>query len=222
MGQVVTRHVVELAGPAGAGKTTLAGVLVSGGEPIRLGVDAGRTELVTGTLSLGPVLAGARLSSSGRGWTRGEIRSLVYLQAWRHALADHRSGTYLLDHGPAFRLAFLAAHGPPMTRTPAFRRWWRGTAEAWAGLLDGVVWLDAPDAVLLDRIDARERSHRIRNAETETARAFLARYREAYEEVLDLFSRMDTPVLRIDTSARTPEELAATVRSSFLQQAGGG
>lgn len=218
----MTRRVVELAGPAGAGKTTLARALLSDDGRTRLGVETGRTGLMAGALSLGPVLAGARLSAGGRGWTEGELRNLVYLQAWRRELANRSSGTYLLDHGPVFRLAALAAWGPPMARTPVFRRWWTRTAQAWGRLLDGVVWLDAPDAVLIDRIDARERTHRIQNAEAETARAFLARYRDSYDDVLDLLSRTDTPVLRIDTSTRTPENLAATVRSSLLQEVGGG
>jgi hypothetical protein len=177
---------------------------------------------MAGTLSLGPVLAGARLSTGGRGWTAGEVRGLVYLQAWRRELANRSSGTYLLDHGPVFRLASIAAHGPPMARAPVFRRWWTRTAQTWGRLLDGVVWLDAPDAVLLDRIDSRARTHRIRHAEPETARAFLARYRDAYDVVLDLVSQTGTPVLRIDTSTRTPENLAATVRGSLLQEVGGG
>lgn len=218
----MTRRIVELAGPAGAGKTTLARALLSDDGRTQLGVEAGRIGSMVGALSLGPVLAGARLSTGGRGWTEGELRNLVYLQAWRRELASRSSGTYLLDHGPVFRLAALAAWGPPMARTPAFRKWWTRTAQAWGRLLDGVVWLDAPDAVLVHRIDSRERTHRIQNAEAETASAFLARYRDAYDDVLDLLSRMDTPVLRIDTSTRTPESLAATVRSSLLQEVGGG
>lgn len=218
----MTRCVVELAGPAGAGKTTLASALVSEGAQARVGVDSSRIDLAIGAFSLGPVLAGARVSTSGRGWTKGELRSLVYLMAWHRELASRSSGTYLLDHGPAFRLAVLAAWGPPMTRTPVFRKWWTRTAQAWGQLLDGVVWLDAPDAVLLERIDSRHRMHRIQNADTETAQAFLARYRAAYDAILVLFREAGTPVLSIDTSTGTPENLAARVRSSFLQEVGGG
>lgn len=210
----MTRCVVELAGPAGAGKTTLATALRP--EATRTGVDVGRLRLAAGLLSVAPVLAGARVSAPGRGWTTAELRSLAYLQAWRTKVAGRSSGVVLLDHGPVFRLAALAAFGPPMAGTGVFRQWCTRTAEAWAGLLDGVVWLDAPDEVLLSRIDARERHHRVRGADVGAARTFLARYRDAYGVVLDAVAQQGTPVLRLDTSTATPEELAAKIRETLL------
>ena len=207
-------RVVELAGPAGAGKTTLAEAMSSADPAVLAGLEVSRTRAAAGLVAAAPTLAGARVRSDGRWWTSSELRSLAYLHAWRGPLtkAQHR-GLVLLDHGPVFRLAKLAAYGPPMVRTPAFRRWWDRTLVDWATILDAVVWLDATDPVLLGRIDRRDRSHRMRGADLLDAELFLSRYREAYATILDQLARHGTPVLRLDTAEKTPEALSVTLRS---------
>jgi thymidylate kinase len=102
-----------------------------------------------------------------------------------------------------------------MVQTRPFRRWWTRTAEQWAGLLDAVAWLDAPDEVLLRRIDGRDRDHRVRGAGPDQAQAFLSRYRTSYRTLLDLLERAGTRVVSVDTSAATPEELALVVRQAL-------
>jgi cytidylate kinase len=212
----VSSLVVELAGPAGAGKTTLAGALRAIDTQATVGVDVGRARLVAGIASAAPHLAAARASARGRWWTSGELRSLAYLSAWRGPLADRRpDGSVLLDHGPVFRLAALAAYGPPMATTPAFEHWWRRSAKQWARLLDVVVWLDAPDAVLLRRVAQRDRDHRLRDAGPTAADEFFARYRSAYLRTLDVLTNEGTQLVRVDTSTGAPDELAQAVRHAI-------
>jgi shikimate kinase len=203
---------VELAGPAGAGKTTLAATLVAQGSGTLLGVDVRRLRTCLGLVRVAPVLLWGRVATRGRQWTKDELRSIAYLSAWRAPVAHGPGhGLVLLDHGPVFRLAMLAAVGPPMARGPVFLRWWRRTAVEWGRLLDGVVFLDAADAVLGERIDSRHRYHRVQSARRDEVETFLARYRESYARVLDLVAGTGTLVLRVDTSASTPEEIARVV-----------
>ena len=121
----------------------------------------------------------------------------------------------MLDHGPVFRLASLSAFGPPMAGTRPFDRWWTGLARDWGRLLDVVVYLDAPDRVLLRRIEARARAHRIRGSSEDDAAEFLARYRAAYRRTLDAVASSGARVLELDTSATSTKELTAVVEAAI-------
>jgi RecA/RadA recombinase len=204
----VTRRVVELAGPAGAGKTTLADTLRQQDERMQAGL-AGAAA----------TLARARLAAPGRWWTAGELRSIAYLRAWLGPAASRESDeTVLLDHGPAYRLAYLL-DGPPMAKTARFQSWWTRTGISWGQLLDAVIWLDAPDDVLIRRIDKRDRGHRIRGVGRDDAAAFLARYRAAYGAVLDVLGGAGTRIIRVDTST-APAAIGATVQARLDVLAG--
>ena len=206
--------VVELAGPAGAGKTTLARALVADSPATTTGVQVGPLGLAVGLASAAPQLTAARLSAPGRWWTRDELRSLAYLRAWRRAVREG-DGLLVLDHGPVFRLASLAAFGPPMAASRAFAGLRAGLAQDWGSLLDAVVWLDAPDDVLLRRIDRRAQQHRIQHVGPDEGATFLARYREAYRTTLALVADAGARVVEVDTAAASPAELAAELRSTL-------
>jgi hypothetical protein len=213
----VTRRVVELAGPAGAGKTTLADTLRQQDERIVVGLPVSRLGILAGLGGAAATLARARMAAPGRWWTRGELRSVAYLRAWQGPAAS-RDETVLLDHGPAFRLAYLL-DGPPMAHTASFQSWWTRTGVSWGRLLHAVILLDAPDDVLLRRIDERDRGHRIRGVGRGDGAAFLARYRAAYDAVLDVLGAAGTRVIRVDTST-TPEAIGAIVQARLDVLAG--
>ena len=207
----MTGRLVELAGPAGSGKTTLVTALCAADPTIRVGLRTGHGAVAAGLLAASPTLLRARTGAPGRWWTTGELRAIGYLAAWQRPAGHRPAGTTLLDHGPTFRLASLLVGGPPMVRTRAFHRWWMRTSVAWGLLLDTVVWLDAADEVLIDRIRERDRDHRVREASDEDAGHFLAGYRTAYDATLDVLLRTGMRVVRIDTSAAAPDVLAATL-----------
>lgn len=204
-------RLVELAGPAGSGKTTLATALRALDPATRVGLPAGRGAVTAALVGASPTLVRARAAAPGRWWTAAELRAVGYLSAWQRPAGRPRTGTTLLDHGPAFRLASLLVSGPPMVRTRPFHRWWSHTCVAWGLLLDTVVWLDAPDEVLIGRIRARDRDHRVRASSLEEAVDFLDSYREGYDATLDVLRRTGTRVLRLDTSTASPDELAAAL-----------
>jgi hypothetical protein len=220
----VSRLVIELAGPAGAGKTTLASALrVADTRGATIGVHVGRWGLAAGLASLAPGLTAARMSAPGRWWTRDELRDLAYLSAWRGLVSrgdggrgHHGQGLLLLDHGPVFRLTSLLAFGPPMVTTPSFERLWTGLAGDWGRLLDCVVWLDAPDDVLLRRIAGRAQQHRIRGAGVDEATRFLARYRAAYRTTLGVVTGGGVPLVELDTTSGPPEQLTADLLATVL------
>lgn len=207
-------RLVELAGPAGAGKTTLARALHQATPASRIGLEAGRVRIAGQLLRMAPALARARLTARGRWWSRDELRSLGYLTAWR---VDRHEGLELvvLDHGPVFRLATLLGTGPPMVRTPAFARLWLTLARRWADALDAVVWLDAPDHLLTARINGRSQQHRIQGASADDTADFLARARSGFRVVIDEVTRGPALLVRLDSMTSTPPELADRVREAL-------
>lgn len=210
-------QVIELAGPAGAGKSTLASHLARSPE-ITVGIPLRRIDMVHGVTASAGMLARARLDQRGRWWRRSELRSIAYLHAWRAALptASCTTSCLVLDHGPVFRLAALLADGPRMTRSAAFQRWWLQTGHRWAEHLDAVVWLDTDDDELQRRIDGRQQDHQLRGASATVTASFLDRYRDAFARVLTVVQDRGVQVLRVDSGAHTPADLQLLVHDAVL------
>jgi AAA domain len=218
----MTGGVVELAGPAGAGKTTVARALVRSLPGARLGSPPGRLATVRSVVTTAPVLLASRsVAAPGWWWSEAELRSVGYLLAWQRQLRDAVAGeALLLDHGPVFRLAMLVAGRSQALRHPVFGPWWWRTATAWGRLLDTVVVLDAPTDELIARIQARPREHRVRGADPRAAERFLDAYRVAFDQVLRVVSDEGTSVVRVDTAA-APEVVADSVRARLLVDTSG-
>jgi shikimate kinase len=203
-------ELIEVAGPAGCGKTTLVSSL-SSRLPIRPGVTPCDRSCIPVALRLLPLLpAGYVWGELRHGRIPPEmLRSMVYLESWlseRSRRAYHDSAPVLYDHGPFFRLATLQALGP---RGTGLRRWWESMRDAWSGAITLVVWLDAPDEVLLERIRTRDREHACKRMSDDEARAWLGRYRDAFDAALEVLEeRRPADVIRYDTSARSPGEIA--------------
>lgn len=222
----MARRIVELAGPAGAGKTTLAAALARHGRVelgLRLGGGERRRAHAAAALRFLPACL---RSGGGRRWfSADEVRAMGYLDAWyRRAVRDAAmGGTVLLDHGPVFRLALLDEFGPAATSDPAFRHWWDGAVRRWAGMLDVVVALDAADDVLARRIRARDQRHLVKDSTDEEIAAFLARYRAAYARVLDRLVEgaaqigSSLRVLPVTTDRETPAGVAERVCAALRE-----
>ena len=79
-----------------------------------------------------------------------------------------------------------------------------------------VIWLDAPDAVLLERIRAREQRHTIKEQSEQEACEVLARYRRSFERTIaECGAGRQPSVLRLDTSQASVEQIANSVLTAF-------
>lgn len=208
--------VIEVAGVAGSGKSTLAGVLC---DPRNNGVldDVFRFRDPRHMLLAGRSLP--RLSRLMKAWVSGsprptwtELKLLIYLQEWpRDILRRDLSGSRFLvmDQGPVYALARLGCLDPSITGTEPHGRWWTAMSDAWSSRLGAVVWLDAPNDVLLERVNERTQAHEIKGHSPQAAEDFVNRYRASYEEVLAAFAGAEGPaLLRYDTSSMGANEIA--------------
>lgn len=204
-------ELIEIAGPAGCGKTTLVDALTAR-IPTRPGVTECGRSCVPVALRLMPLLPVGYLWTEllhGR-FPRDTLRSMVYLEAWLLDRSRSESGDALptlYDHGPFFRLATLELFGP--RGGAGLDRWWGSMREAWSDAMTLVVWLDAPDEVLLERIRTRDRDHACKQMSDAAARTWLGRYRAGFESALAVLEeRRPADVVRYDTSDKSPDEIA--------------
>lgn len=208
-------RIIELVGPAGAGKTTVLGSLTRRDPRIRAEIAVARfdnaTALAPRALTMVPVALDLALRAPRFLWDNARhIARLEGLDAVVRAPLIASDTVLALSEGPLFLLTrlLLAAERFPTTSS-WFHRLWDETVTRWNGRLDMVVWLDAPDAVLVDRIRSRSKAHRMKTAGEEVLRQFLTDYRRGFHRVLAACP----PVryLRLDSTRGSPEHLAETI-----------
>lgn len=204
MGAALSPFLVELAGSAGAGKSTVMTTLLGRDARVERVPVLGHTRwaplLVWHVLAVLVTLA--RHRALGRQWSRDRILTMAYLQALPRVLAGR--GVVVFDQGPLF---FLTR---PVLRDERLRPWWERTFRRWNGLLDLVVLLDAPDPVLVERINLRSKEHRIKGRDDEAALAFVAEGRAAFDQALAA-CRPAPATLRLDTSRLAPDEVVDAI-----------
>ncbi len=144
---------------------------------------------------------------------------MAYLEAGLHVLGQQgaKNGSVtLLDLGPIYRLAFLREFGPEITTSQLYKRWWASLLDQWAATLDMVIWLDAPDAILLERIRARDQRHTIKEQSEQEAFEVLARYRTSFEQTIaESVTDHQVTLLRFDTNQASVEQIADSVLAAF-------
>lgn len=206
--------VVEFVGPAGAGKTSLIDALRQRDPalraPIRISNRRYLAPAAAQALYLVPTLIRELTRASRYAWR--DARYLLELNTLRAAVesaCEREARPILLDEGPAYVLARAVAFrdaGPEGTGLDVA---WTHGIRRWGRILDAVIWLDAPDDVLADRIRSRAKAHRVKQAGDTEIHAFLGKYRRAYDWVIDQFAATGrTRLFRFDTSELTVERLA--------------
>lgn len=199
--------VVELVGPAGAGKTTLAKGVSAVDPTVLAGLSLWglpRPKLFEAALPLLPTFVISAIRPSRRlQW--GEMAQMIRLGALRRVVRDEarKHRVILLDEGPVFALSwldfFFARNGD---RAVSWRR--RAVAD-WASLLDVVVFIDASDSTLAQRIRTREKNHMVKDSSDEEIYGFAAGFRKAFDRVIAEIAKaghLVVDALRTDRGAK--------------------
>lgn len=206
---------VELVGPAGAGKSSIRGELAArhAGRIASGGLwGLPRLRLLRHACALLP--AGTRGIASHR--PHAVADALLHLARVRtlHGLlrAAPSTGTLrLLDEGPVFGLAWLRMRRADLVHGGPLEAAWRDAATHWAYALDAILWVDAPDAVLAQRIRARRKPHMMKSADSGEVAAFAASFRAALDAVIEAMGRDAPRLVRISTALGTPHEAATRI-----------
>jgi hypothetical protein len=185
--------VVELVGPAGGGKTSIAKVLEQHCSCFQLAIPPHSRRIqnvpffLKYSFAMLPIFWGLMKKRPMMRLRLQEIALMVILKGWHQILcrAKMRSGKILiLDQGPVFMLGWLYGFSPDILRSREAEEWWASMYSQWAGLLDIAIWLDAPDEVLVDRVRNRQIWHGNKIRSNPEAFRFLACWRDSLNHVL--------------------------------------
>jgi broad-specificity NMP kinase len=128
------------------------------------------------------------------------MERMVRVQMSRRVAAQWREGIRVLDQGPIYTLGTLHTRSPRVAVSDSFEVWWNRMASEWAGLLDTVVFLEAADAILLERIRGRSKPHRLKAGRCADASRSLAVLRDALERTVDrIRAHSEVSLIRVDT-----------------------
>lgn len=205
--------VIELAGPAGGGKTSVLAALRRRVPDMQALPRIDRASYVRDC---------PRLMSTflGMHWPphmprRKEMKRMLYLTTLHRRVAARSHPALAFDEGPVYMLTRLLAVGDAPMTNPAFLRWWRHTLRQWAATLQLIVVLDAENECLVERIRRRPGPPPIPDLDDRALFPFLSRYRAGFARVIGELTRDGGPaVLRLDSGRVNVETLAERVQEA--------
>lgn len=212
--------VVELVGPAGAGKSTLAQNVHRADASVQVGPNLWglpRFRLMRGAIALVPTIVVSAMRKRRLRWR--EITQMIRLDALRRVLRRMKSRhrIILLDEGPVFGISWLdLAFAKRGAQAPA--RWRRRALERWSHLIDSVIFLDADDKQLAGRIRTRAKGHRMENGSNVAIQRFANGFRKAFEQVIgELKTTGNVAVDQVRTDGQLSQS-TARLRAKLARQ----
>jgi thymidylate kinase len=219
-------RIVEILGPAGAGKSTLTRALVESSANIEDEVPPDYRKLknlpffLTYSLLLIPTFSRILFSNENRNGrfplTAQEMIWMVILTGWHKRLKRRirkNNKVILLDQGPIFMLAYLNFFGSPILKSQVAKKWMDLTKRHWADGLDLVIGLDSSNQVLVERARNRTVWHGNKERTDSEAYEFLDKYRDYFDQIIKDIS-VQSSKLRIkhyDTNKLSEGELVNVV-----------
>lgn len=209
--------IIEMVGIAGAGKSTLKKVLGQCNPRIQAVVPPNRATYLQSLIRTSchwlPIYL--RSHPHGRGLTLKQIRVMGYLETWpswlrRQMLA--KDAVLVLDPGSICWLSALRQIGPETARSQSYEKWWDGMLTKWAAVLDAIIWLDAPDELLYERVLTRDQWHEAQEQPQGQVLERFACSRRWYEQIVaEMAVRGSLQVLRFRTDQISTQQMADRV-----------
>jgi len=223
-------RVIEVVGPAGAGKTTLYRAILQAVPEIQSRSlpdvhDAHNHIFFTKhILILLPTLFRLHIRrKEGKGLSRRQLAWMAMLNGWPELLAktavNEKQKGVLLDQGPLFLISTLIEFGPLYLQSIEAREWWTKIYGLWANTLDMVIYLDTSDDILIRRICTRPEDHMVKRQPEGVMVDFLSRYRSIYHRVINRIESHNSGirVLRYDSGQCSVGDLVHTIASEIAE-----
>ena len=223
----------EIIGPSGAGKSTLSDLLNRMNSRIVAGITIWglpRWILAKSSFISFPAFARMVIEDGTINVENGKqiIRLHAFYDYFRHTVFPDKgeengktagSGSaFFLDEGVVFALSKMSTQRELYRES--MKQWEENILDRWSQMLDTIVWLDAPNERLIERIRSRSKNHRMKYKSDQEIDEFLSRYRDAYfNTVARLEERAKLRILRFDTEERSLESIAEELTG--LVEAGG-
>jgi shikimate kinase len=215
---------VEIVGLAGSGKSTIAKALCAESRQAvtaRGFVPSAASNLPFCARQIASCLLPLMWRNRTTGISRRQAKSVLYLNGWHQVLRRQMRqtpATVVLDQGPVFRLTNLQGFGPEWLRSTASAPWWESVYSQWARFVEVLIWLEAPEEILIQRIHDRKKWHPVKELEEAQARQFLSIYRNTCHDVVErLAAHRRLRILRFDTSSTSPAETVGAIQSALAQ-----
>ncbi len=211
------RLVVEVAGPAGSGKSTVSRLLTERAQVVTTSIwGLPRPLYAASAVRVLPAIGALVGAARWLPWEETEqLIRLDALDAFLRRLPEpERSrGVVVLDEGPVFAFAWFRVLGHPCFRDGRRDAWWRAVLAHWAARLDVIVLLDGADPLLVDRLRSRDKGHPLKQSSDKELHEFAAAYRCAFAWVIaGLTAGERAPkVISLESNGAPPEELADRV-----------
>jgi hypothetical protein len=212
-------QIIELAGVAGAGKSTLMkammqknGSIMPFPPPSKIYYLPFLPRIISKWLPLY-----LKKFRSSRWFTLQEIRNMGYLETWLSYIRSKSSNgqnIYVLDPGSVHWLSSLQAYGPPITKHPLFQSWWKNKFDQWSSGLTAIIWCDAPEDACLQRVLSRDEWHEIKEMSIDSALSELRCYRDFYEHIIpDMTSNHAIKLFHFHTDKISTEQMVEQIFS---------
>jgi len=152
---------------------------------------------------------------AGKGVPLRYIAIMLNIEITLRLLERHRESCVLdcnhviLDLGPFLQLATLRHAYLAEAPTLASSSWLPQLIIQTRRVIDRVLWLDADDRILMDRVGDREQEHGMKGRPREAFERFFAEYRDEFADLLDGYPARQ--IERIDTSSASAEDVCQRV-----------
>jgi hypothetical protein len=219
--------IVELVGPPGVGKSTLASALFQCNGKVRIDIFPYFRKIkhlpffFLSLCQLLPTLLFLFYRRNEAWLTRRDIALMTILNGWHRELrqkgVDDRS-ILVLEEGAVCLLAKLHAFGSATLKGESAKIWWCPVYKQWAETLDFIIKLDTPLPILVKRIRARGMVHEIDGMTDKEALEYLECIQSAQGQVISnlTLGGKGPIVFTFNTEEKTPEQICSELFKTEL------